>query len=157
MDYLNGYIWIVPSIIFVVAVIKVLTLIVKKKETENKPAHANEVLTSHQTVQSPTPAIASPEETGVMVYFANDNHNQRDKEYRFNYKKVSGSWRAYIIKMPSLGNRDSSGAVTHRLYDNGNPYVCWDSPVATLRDMQAISKVWADSIQEYIATGKRFG
>lgn len=157
MDYLNGYFWVVPLVISVVAVIKVLTLVVKKKENGNKPAQANEVLIPQRTVQSPAPIIALPEETGVMVYFANDNHNQRDKEYRFNYKKVSGSWRAYIIKMPSLGNRDSSGAVTHRLYDNGNPYVCWDSPVATLRDMQAISKVWADSIQEYIATGKRFG
>jgi len=92
-----------------------------------------------------------------MVYYANDRHGRRDKEYCFNYKKVGSSWRAYILKMPSLDNRDASGIVTHRLYDNGRPYVCWDRSVNTLKDMQTISKVWADNIQEYIATGKRFG
>lgn len=96
-------------------------------------------------------------ETGPMVYYANDNHGRRDREYRFNYKKVNGSWRAYILRMPSLGGRDSSGAVTHRLYDGSKPYVCWDSRVNTLKDIQTISRVWADSIQEYIATDKRFG
>ncbi len=96
-------------------------------------------------------------ETGPMVYFANDRHGSRDNEYQFNYKRVGGSWRAYILKMPSLGYRDSSGSITHRLYDNGKPYVCWDSPVRSLKGMQTISKAWADGIQEYIATGQKFG
>ena len=96
-------------------------------------------------------------ETGPMVYFANAKNKTADREYRFNYKQVNGSWRAYILHMPSLGSRDASGVVTHRLYDNGNPYVCWDRDVKSLEDMQTISKVWADNIQEYIATGKRFG
>lgn len=99
-------------------------------------------------------------ETGPMIYFANDPHGQGDREYRFNYKLVNGSWRAYILKMPSLRGRDAGGVVTHRLFENGNPnvcWVCWDSPVRTLEDMQTISRVWADHIQEYIATGKRFG
>ena len=96
-------------------------------------------------------------ETGTIIYYANNPHGLADKEYRFNYKKVGTSWRAYILKMQSLGGRDDSGHKTHRLYDNGAPYVCWDRPVATLADMQNISKVWADSLQEYIATGRRFG
>ncbi len=95
-------------------------------------------------------------ETGPMVYYANDRYGTREKEYRFNYKKDERSWRAYILKMPGLGNRDSSGIATHRLYDNGRPYICWDSPVNSLKDMQTISKVWADNIQEYITNGKRF-
>jgi hypothetical protein len=96
-------------------------------------------------------------ETGPMVYYANDTHGGSDREYRFNYKKVNGSWRAYILKMPSLGQRQSDGFVTHRLYDDSKPYVCWNCPVNTLHDMQTISRVWADNIQEYIATGKKFG
>lgn len=96
-------------------------------------------------------------ETGPMVYFANDRHGRSDREYRFNYKKVNGSWRAYILRMPNLCGRDAGGMATHRLFDNGHPYVCWDSKVRTLKEMQTISRVWADSIQEYIATGKRFG
>lgn len=98
------------------------------------------------------------QETGIMVYFANDRYGNGDKEYQFNYKNVNGEWRAYILRMPSLRNRNSSGVITHRLYDdNGSPYVCWDRAVTSLKDMQTISKVWADSIQEYIATGKKFG
>ena len=96
-------------------------------------------------------------DTGPMVYFANDRHGRSDREYRFNYKKVNGSWRAYILRMPNLCGRDAGGMATHRLFDNGQPYVCWDSRVSTLKEMQTISRVWADSIQEYIATGKRFG
>ena len=36
-------------------------------------------------------------------------------------------------------------------------YVCWDTPIAQIKDMQNVSKFWADNILEYIATGKRFG
>ena len=92
-----------------------------------------------------------------MVYYANDQHGRTDREYRFNYVKVNGAWRAYILRMPDLGQRDASGFLTHRLWDNGRPYICWNSQVTSLKDMQNISRVWADSVQEYIATGKRFG
>lgn len=93
-------------------------------------------------------------ETGPMVYFANDRHGRSDKEYRFNYKKVNGGWRAYILRMPSLGNRNSGSSTIHRLQDGNQYYICWDRQVNTLKDMQTISRRWADSIQEYLSTGK---
>lgn len=95
-------------------------------------------------------------ETGPMIYFANERHGRNDKEYRFNYKKVGEGWRAYILRMPNLGGRDTGSAVIHRLHDDGGYYICWDREVNTLKDMQTISRHWADSIQEYISTG-RFG
>ena len=50
------------------------------------------------------------------------------------------------------------GHSTHRWSDaNGNHWVCWDSPVTSLTKMQSVSRLWADSVQEYIATGKLFG
>lgn len=106
---------------------------------------------------TPQPAPRQNGETGPMIYYANDPHGQADREYRFNYKRVNGSWRAYILKMPNLRGREASGVVTHRLFDGRNPYVCWNCAVEKLEDMQTISRVWADNIQEYIATGKRFG
>lgn len=115
------------------------------------------VLHNHNNTATPSNSARSITETGPMVYYADDNHGCRDKEYRFNYKKVNGSWRAYILRMPSLGSRSADGHATHRLWDGSKPYVCWDSPVNTLSDMQNISRAWADNIQEYIATGKRFG
>ena len=105
-----------------------------------------------------TVPMAEKTETGSMVYFANDKHNQADKEYRFNYKKINGAWRAYILRMPDLHGRDGRSIPTHRLWDENNrPYICWNTTITSLKDMQNISRVWADSIQEYIATGKRFG
>ena len=66
--------------------------------------------------------------------------------------------RAYILRMPSLCGRPSDGHTTHRWSDaDGNHWVCWDSPVTSLTEMQSVSRLWADSVQEYIATGKRFG
>ena len=97
-------------------------------------------------------------ETGCMIYFANGRHGQADKEYRFNYKKINGAWRAYILKMPDLRGRDANSIHTHSLWDDDHkPYICWKGSVTSLKDMQNISRVWADSIQEYIATGTRFG
>lgn len=127
----------------------------RTKETPARPAEKTQRTTPQQTRVVP---LSQKNETGPMVYYANDRHGGRDREYRFNYKKVNGSWRAYILRMPSLGNRDARSIPTHRLWDDGNnAYICWDKTVNSLKDMQNISRVWADCIQEYIATGKRFG
>ena len=103
-------------------------------------------------------------ETGPMIYFANNAHGRTDREYQFNYKWVydgtlhAYTWRACILRMPSLCGRPSDGHTTHRWSDaDGNHWVCWDSPVTSLTEMQSVSRLWADSVQEYIATGKRFG
>lgn len=126
----------------------------RTKEPPARPAETTQRTTPQQTRVVP---LSQKNETGPLVYYANDRHGGKDREYRFNYKKVNGSWRAYILRMPSLGNRSTDGHSTHRLWDGSKPYVCWDSPVNSLSDMQTISRVWADNIQEYIATGKRFG
>ena len=105
---------------------------------------------------APTPSVNNTAtETGTMVYFANDRHGQIDREYRFKYKKVGNGWRAYILRTPSFGVRNTGSGIIHRLTDNnGQFYICWDRQVDTLKDMQTISRHWADSIQEYIATGR---
>jgi hypothetical protein len=86
-----------------------------------------------------------------MIYFANDRHGLADKEYRFNYKRVGGTWRAYILKIPNIRGRNES--VPHTLHDNTGAYICWSGAVNSLRDMQNISRAWADRAQNYLATG----
>ena len=145
---------IIVLILIITTMIKIIMLAGQYSNTErNRTTGYQSNLPARRNRTGNTGAT----ETGPMIYYANDRHGSRDKEYQFNYKRVGGSWRAYILRMPDLGNRESGGHVTHRLYDNGRPYVCWDRPVNTLKDMQTISKVWADNIQEYIATGRRFG
>ncbi len=118
--------------------------------------------TNGASAQVRTPAAAAVQpigagEIGPVVYFANDPHNRADREYRFSFKQIGDSWRIYILRNPSLGGRDSGGGVTHRLDDGSRKYVCWDRPIRSLKDAKTIAKVWADCLQEYIATGKRFG
>ncbi len=96
-------------------------------------------------------------ETGRMIYMANGANPGQDNVYHFNYKKKNGGWRAYILRMPPLNGRNSSAAVTHRLSDQDGSYVCWDSTIYTLKEMQTTSKIWADHIQKYIQTGRTFG
>lgn len=154
MEKIHDWTWIIILIIAVVAVVKVITLIRHNNNLNRSLTNGNQRIISANITTAPRNEIT---ETGPMIYYANDHHGRNDKEYHFNYKKVGGSWRAYILRMPSLNNRDTSGVVTHRLHDNEGSYVCWDCSVNSLKDMQTISKVWADNIQEYIATGKRFG
>lgn len=148
--------WIAIAVIVLVGIGKVVSLI-SKPQTADRPDRPASSGARPAAAAPQTRTPASVTETGCMIYFANDRHRRRDKEYHFNYKKVGGSWRAYILRMPSLGGRDTSGVKTHRLYDNGQAYVCWDRPVTSLKDIQTISRVWADNIQEYIATGRGFG
>ena len=116
--------------------------------------------TTHST-ELPCCAFLAPirdiTETGPMIYFANGQQKLFDREYRFKFKKVGEAWRAYILQMPNLNGRDPSFVITHRLQDGEGTYVCWDTPVASLKDMQTIARVWANHIQEYITTGQKFG
>ena len=108
---------------------------------------------------TPTPTRApriTAESTGPIVYFATNDFGLPDREYRFDYRREGASWRAYILKKPSLRGRSGSFYVTHRLGTADAPYVCWDRPLRKLEDAQNVSRVWADHLQEYIATGKRF-
>lgn len=152
---MNNWVYVILIAIGITAVCKITSMIIKKRNRQSSTT-----TTAHQNA----PEHRNANETGAMVYYANDRHGRSDREYRFNYKKVYDTqfqkycWRAYIVRMPSLCGRDPDLHKTHRFTNGSGQYwVCWDSPVNTLKDMQAISRVWADSLQEYIATGKLFG
>ena len=106
-------------------------------------------------ITDPKPRIQAKK--GPVTYFAPNRYGVNDNCYRFEYIKQNGSWRAYIIRMPDLQGRDAGGAITHRMYDGGRAYICWNREVMKFKDIRAISHVWADKIQKYIATGERFG
>lgn len=154
-----SFIWIIVLVIVVVGGIKLITLANRNPRNGrggNGAANGNTDRTAAPTPGA-VPGRISTTETGPVVYFANNPHNLSDKEYQFNYRLVGNSWRAYILRMPSLNGRSPSGLLTHRLFDNGQPYICWDKAVSSLKDIQTISRIWANNIQEYIATGTRFG
>lgn len=152
---MGDWVYVILAGIGLVAFCRIVYLLFHKSNVAAAPA-------APQTQRSGT--TPSNEETDIMVYYANDRHDSADREYRFKYKWVFDSnlqkqtWRAYIIRMPSLGSRDPSLHKTHRFTNGTGVYwVCWDSAVESLKDMQTISRVWADSLQEYITTGALFG
>lgn len=148
---MGGWMIITIAVIVITACVKTGILISRSRNNTSEPSASG-----NHAVKLSGRFAGSAKETGPIVYYANDNHGRRDKEYRFNYKKVDGSWRAYILRMPNLGSRPSNGHATHRHWDGSKTYICWDHRVKSLSDMQNISRAWADNIQEYIATGKRF-
>jgi hypothetical protein len=77
-------------------------------------------------------------------------------DYGFVFNCLGNSFRVYIVKQPSYGSRDTGAHPTHRLFDNGYPYVCWDGVLKTEADAKNVAKLWAECTQEYIRSGKRF-
>lgn len=108
-----------------------------------------------------------------IVYLADNPHNLPDNLYVFSIDYVydttvkcengdigSYTFRAYIVRMPDLRGRDPNGHITHRWFDNTHrlpPWICWDTALTNKQDMYIICRIWANSLQEYIATGKAFG
>ena len=96
--------------------------------------------------------------TAEMEYFANNPHNHKDNHFTFRFKHIKHEWLIYIEKMPSLNGRSSDAHSTHRYTDslNGKRYVCRKPQPITLADAQAVARVWADNILEYIVKGTTF-
>ena len=143
---MSAWVWIVLAIVIITATVK--TIILSRSERNG------------ETFSAPAPSTNSVSTTatelGPVNYYANDSHNNPDKWFQFKYKKVGNEWLTYILRMPSLKGRDPNLHLTHR-YRNGNTYwICRDPQPTTLRDAQNVSRVWADCIMEYIATGKTF-
>lgn len=146
---MSTWVWIVLAVVIITAVVKAIMLSKSERngETFSAPTPSSNSISTVSTTVT---------ELGPVNYFANDSHNNSDKWFQFQYKKVGNEWLTYILKMPGLRGRDPNLHLTHR-YRNGNTYwICRDPQPTTLRDAQNVSRVWADSIMEYIATGKTF-
>ena len=164
---------IVPIVIIIVGIVKVIFAInekIKDEQIVNQIRRENRYnsVTSSQSINRNISQIEVNQEVsrdnqkttvGPVIYYGNSKHNASDVEFRFKYMLVNGGWRAYIIRQPSFKGRNESLSVTHRYRDSNNNmyYVCWDTVITDIKDIQNVSKFWADCILEYIATGKRFG
>ena len=100
--------------------------------------------------------IAAEYETNdtTLTYFIDGYGVERDGKYVFELKKVNDGWRAYIVRTPSLGDRNASAAIIHQLSDSGRKYVCFVGNVPTKEKMITLAKMWARGLQNYIETGE---
>lgn len=77
--------------------------------------------------------------------------------YHFVFEEQSdGTWRAYIDKQPPYRGRATDAHSTHRLSEGSRKYVCWTSPLRSLKEAKKVAALWADATQQYIRTGRRF-
>lgn len=76
------------------------------------------------------------------------------RDYSFTFSFVKGHWRIYVDNSPSYGRRPSGSIETHRLGIGTRAYICWDQPITSLSNAQAVAALWADSTERYIATGR---
>ena len=91
----------------------------------------------------------------VKFYATRDGTSTRD--YQFEFRQLSdGTWRAYIVRLPSYLGRDEGAHATHRLSDSHGRYVCWDRPLHSLDEAKGVAAAWAEATQRYRRTGERF-
>lgn len=77
---------------------------------------------------------------------------QADFQFAFE-KQMDGTWRIYIEKQPSYGNKLAYPHITHRMQDGSRWHI--DPPVTinSLEHAKCISVSWAEKTQRYIRMG----
>ena len=76
------------------------------------------------------------------------------RDFSFTFEWTEGSWRIHINTAINYGQRSSSAVQTHRLGLPLGQYICWTDRIETVSGAQAIAALWADSTENYIATGR---
>ena len=75
------------------------------------------------------------------------------RDYCFTFEYTDPGWTIYINNSPNYGSRASGSIETHRLDISGRPYICWNQAIPTISQAQGVAALWADSTENYIATG----
>ncbi len=165
MEQTYTIMWVIVGIIAAAAACKYIYTAYKKHVGERYVRPQN---SSSRTVQRNNVANTAVPRTntqisanngdsfGIVNYYANTRHHQKDNWFQFEIKKVNGVWLSYILRMPSLNGRDDDAHKTHRYNANGRYWICYDPQPSTLHDAQLICKAWADRELEYITTGTLF-
>jgi hypothetical protein len=88
------------------------------------------------------------------------NYLTKDRRFAFTFelKQVGSNIRIYIREQPGYGTRATDGHSTHRLSDNGKPYICIRGDLQPTNVPDALSWLvyWAEETGKYIKTGQSF-
>lgn len=92
------------------------------------------------------PTLAS--KSGVIYYRTRDGN----ADYGFSIERVAGDgYRAYIVSGAAFGRY-----TPHQLSAGGRFYVCWSTPLRSVKAVRVVAARWADATQEYLRTGLGF-
>jgi len=86
----------------------------------------------------------------ALLYYRTQDGQQ---DYQFEFARLAGGWRIYIISQPGYSGHNESSHATHRLRDQRGQYVCWSGSIESLDDAKRVAALWADCTQQYRSTG----
>ena len=90
---------------------------------------------------------------GTLVYYSLDG----TAAFRFRFEvQPRGGIRIHILEQPGYCGHSEESIPTHRIFENGHTFICFDPPPATTEDARRIARAWAELTLRYIRTGERF-
>lgn len=143
--------WLYFLIAAVHLTVACVTLFCLHRSANPRPAEAAPNIQTQQT-QTAAPALCLSREP----YCLGDRVFEFEYSYVYDDLQRSNTWRAYIRSMPELTGVDSSVLATKRATDgSGRYWIQWDTPIATMRDMRYVSRIWASHLVKSMPAGSR--
>jgi hypothetical protein len=77
--------------------------------------------------------------------------------FRWSFERQRNSEvRAYVVEMPTYGERQTTGYLTHLNWDGERRYIDFQPMPQTYEHAVAIAEVWAERTETYIVSGETF-
>jgi len=90
---------------------------------------------------------------GTLVYYSLDG----TAAFRFKFEiQPSDGIRIYVLEQPGYRGRSEASIPTHRIFDQGRTFICFDPLPQTTEEARKIARAWAELTLRYIRTGERF-
>jgi hypothetical protein len=94
-----------------------------------------------------------PHIPGTLVYYSLDG----TAAFCFRFERQpSAGIRIYILDQPAYCGRSAESIPTHRIFEHGRTFICFDPLPQTTSDAKNIARAWAEQTLRYIRTGDRF-
>lgn len=94
-----------------------------------------------------------PHIPGTLVYYSLNG----TAAFRFKFEvQPRGGIRIYVLEQPQYRGRSEESIPTHRIFDNGRTFICFDPLPLTAEDARKVARAWAELTLRYIRTGERF-
>lgn len=94
-----------------------------------------------------------PHVPGTLVYYSLDG----TAAFRFRFEiQPSGGIRIYVLEQPGYRGRSEESIPTHRIFDQGRTYICFDPLPQSTEEARKVARAWSELTLRYIRTGERF-
>ncbi len=116
-------------------------------------------------VEPPSPSVSTPPPgerglqgllphiPGTLVYYSLDG----TAAFRFKFEvQPHGGIRIYVLEQPGYRGRSEESIPTHRIFENGRKFICFEPLPQTTEDARKVARAWAELTLRYIRTGERF-